>query len=90
MTPRGFYLNRGVFYFGRMIENEMGKAEARARKNRTGSSADALANGARLGVLERYLGVPIKRYRDPGNLKSSAGGNKEETIVVKRESDARL
>jgi hypothetical protein len=64
-TPKGYYFNRGVFLFGRMIDNEMSKAEARARKNRKPKSAERLANAARLGVLQKYLGGDIKRFRDP-------------------------
>lgn len=68
-TPRGFYLNRGVFYWGKNVENDMAAAENRSRKGRkAGPGADRLANAARLGVLERHLGVPIKRHRDPGNV----------------------
>lgn len=46
----------------------MNAAEARSRKGRkAGVAADRLANAARLAALERNLGVPIKRHRDPGS-----------------------
>lgn len=51
----------------------MNAADARARKNRTGAAADRMANAARLGALEKNLGVPVKRYRDPGGGSSSGG-----------------
>lgn len=52
-----------------MVEGEMNAAEARSRKGRkAGAGTDRLANAARLGALERYLGVPIKRHRDPGSV----------------------
>lgn len=45
----------------------MSAAEARSRKGRKpGVGADRLANAARLAILERHLGTPIKRHRDPG------------------------
>lgn len=92
-TPKGYYFNKGVFYFGRKVENEMAEAEANSRKNRkAGPGTDRLANSARLGVLERNLGIAIKRHRDPGNVTNkspfqqhgadSPGKDKDETIVV--------
>src|ERR1700759_1172718 len=65
-TPKGYYFNRGVYYFGSRIESDMNSAEARSRRGRNGVTADRLSNAARLHVLEKYLGVPIKRNRDPG------------------------
>lgn len=93
-TPKGFYFNRGVYYFGSKVSGEMRKAEARSRKNRTGSTAERLGNAASLAVLERFLGVPVKRHRDTGSLVESASApvvdsdmnKKEEAIVVHRES----
>lgn len=78
-TPKGFYFNRGVFLFGRMVDNEMAKAEARARKNRKPKSAERLATSARLGVLAKYLGTEIKRFRDPmqDNTKIKGEGDSE-------------
>ncbi|UOW93358.1 tail assembly chaperone [Mycobacterium phage Labelle] len=92
-TPKGFYLNRGVFYFGRKIENEMQQAENQSRKNRKpGPGTDRLANAARLRVLEKYLGVPVKRHRDPGNVTNTnpftqgrgSEQKKDESVVVMR------
>ena len=94
-TPRGFYFNRGVFYFGRKVSNQMQQAEARSRKNRTGAVADRLGNAASLAVLERYLGVAVKRHRDPdaSEIKGSSSpvvdsdiNKKEESTVLSRES----
>jgi hypothetical protein len=90
-TPRGFYFNRGVFFFGRMVENEMAQAEARSRKNAQGEAGIRLGNAARLGVLEKHLGIPIKRYRDPGNVgsenpfKKTDEQHQEGTTIVARE-----
>ena len=77
-TPKGYYFNRGVFLFGRMVDNEMHKAETRARKGRKPKSAERLANSARLGVLAKYLGTDIKRFRDPAT----------DSGKIKNESDA--
>ena len=92
-TPKGFYFNRGVYYFGRMVENDMNAAEQSSRKNRKpGVATDALANGARLGVLEKHLGIPMKRFRDPGNVSATESGGKitdqpgkqkDESIIIK-------
>jgi hypothetical protein len=86
-TPKGFYFNRGVFHFGTRIDNEMNAAEARSRKGRTGASADRLSNAARLQVLEKHLGVPIKRHRDPGvvggsSITDSEMNKKEDKPVI--------
>jgi hypothetical protein len=86
-TPKGYYFNRGVFLFGRLVENEMHKAEQQARKNRKPKSAEKLANAARLGVLSKYLGTNIKRFRDPAIDKIKVEGdvdskNNKDTSVV--------
>lgn len=91
-TPKGYYFNRGVFFFGRKIESDMQAAEARARKNRKpGPGIDRLANAARLGALEKNLGIAVKRHRDPGvsdinNPFQKEGEEpvkqKDETVVV--------
>lgn len=44
----------------------MNAVEAQSRRGRNGVTADRLANTARLGVLEKHLGIKIKRYKDPG------------------------
>lgn len=92
-TPKGFYFNRAVFYFGRKVENEMQVAENNSRKNKKpGPGTERLVNAARLGALERNLGVAVKRHRDPGNVSNSnpfqqhgaesPGKDKDETIVI--------
>lgn len=91
-SPKGFYLNRGVFYFGRKIESEMDEAESVSRKGRKpGPSADRLAYAARLKALERNLGTSIKRHRDPGVVENlnpfkqfgkTEDQSKDETTVV--------
>jgi hypothetical protein len=70
-----------------MVENEMSEAEARSRKNAQGEAGIRLGNAARLGVLEKHLGIPIKRYRDPGHVGTEnpftkADGQTEETTTV--------
>lgn len=68
-TPRGFYFNRAILYFGSLVESEMAEADANSRKNRKpGAGTDALANAARLAVLERRTGVKIKRHREPDKV----------------------
>jgi len=91
-SPKGFYLNRGVFYFGRKVEGEMDHAEQASRKNRKPSdSTNNLANAARLRALEKNIGVPIKRHRDPGSVSnndpfkqfgSSTETTKDESTVI--------
>lgn len=47
----------------------MNQVEAMSRRNRSGVSADRLANTARLQVLGKYLQTDsIKAYRDPGAI----------------------
>lgn len=84
-TPKGYYFNRGVFLFGRMVEGQMQQAEARARKNRKGANAERLANGARLGVLEKYLGEKITRFRDPAQTKGTIAGDPQRPMDGKTE-----
>lgn len=96
-TPKGFYFNRGVFYFGRKVDNEMEAARAAARKAHKSGGADAaerMANGAALRVLEKAIGVPIKRNRSverptsrfPGSKVTDQETGKDETQVVWKES----
>lgn len=88
-TPKGFYFNRGVFYFGKKIENEMGIEENRIRKvHKNGGAADKLVTAARLAVLEKNLGIPVKRHRNPDDIASSSATkeNEEEVIFLKAES----
>lgn len=94
-TPRGFYLNKGIFYFGQKVENAMAAAEQASRKNRkAGTGTDKLANAARLKALEDMIGIPIKRHKDPGNVTNmnpfhqgkdaAKGEDKDESTVVMR------
>lgn len=47
----------------------MDEAEARSRKNRKkGAGVDKLVRTARLAVLSKYLGIELKRHKDPGNV----------------------
>lgn len=53
----------------------MNAVETQSRKNRKrDASTDRLVNTARLGVLEKYLGIPIKRYKDPGSTGDMRSG----------------
>lgn len=51
-----------------------------------------MANTARLGVLEKHLGISLKRHKDPGKVTSTnpyqkePDTSKEETVIVKRET----
>jgi hypothetical protein len=89
-TPRGYYLNRAVFYFGRKVDSDMNLAENNSRRNRKpGPGTDRLANAARLGVLGKAIGIEIKRHRDPGgatinNPFPKDSGDKDETVVISR------
>lgn len=74
-TPKGYYFNRGVYLFGRMVQSDMDRAEQAARKNRKGKAAERLATGARLGVLSKHLREDIKRFRDPMQEKGSIKGD---------------
>lgn len=73
----------------------MQSAEAQSRKGRkAGPGADRLANAARLRALEKNIGVPIKRHRDPGNVSNmnpftqgkdaQEKQTKDESVVVMR------
>jgi hypothetical protein len=72
----------------------MQEAEAKSRKNRKpGPGVDRLATAARLGALEKQLGVAVKRHRDPGAVtntnpfaKEGEGKRveKDETIVIEK------
>ena len=78
-----------------MVQSEMEAAEQSSRKNRKpGPGTDALANGARLAVLEKHLGIPMKRFRDPGTVSGTMGADgrvsdkpvRDESQIVWRES----
>ena len=66
----------------------MAEVEAQIRKaHKNGSGSDRLVNAARLSVLEKHLGVPIKRHRNPDQIGSEPGSpdqkiDKDETIVL--------
>lgn len=86
-TPKGYYFNRGVYLFGRMVESEMASAEKRARKNRKGISAERLANGARLAVLQKYIGEKIQRFRDPVVVKGAVKGDPQNPDTSKTKDE---
>src|SRR6516164_5381607 len=70
-TPKGYYFNRGVYRWGRLVDAKMNEAEQASRRGRqNGPSTDALAQTARLGVLSKYLGTELKRYRTPDQIGS--------------------
>lgn len=47
----------------------MDEAEAVSRKGRkAGAAADRLARAARLKALEKNIGIPVKRHKDPGSV----------------------
>jgi len=47
----------------------MAEAENQIRKaHKRSSGTDRLANAARLGALEKNIGVPMKRHRNPDDL----------------------
>jgi hypothetical protein len=78
-----------------MVQTEMDAAEASSRKGRRpGAGVDALANGARLGALEKRIGIKIKRHREPdkgtfgstGRMTDRPGKQKEERTIVWRET----
>ena len=88
-TPKGFYFNRGVFYFGRKVENDMATEEARIRKaHKSSPGTDRLANAARLAILEKNIGVPVKRHRNPDDLSSpdQTKENEDEIVLLQAES----
>jgi hypothetical protein len=76
-TPKGFFFNRGVYYWANKVEGEMDAVEAHSRKNRKNdASTQKLVTTARLGVLSKHLGVEIKRYKDvstPGSVRAGQG-----------------
>jgi hypothetical protein len=69
----------------------MAEAEAQiARSHKRGSGTDRLINAARLSVLEKNLGIPIKRHRNPDMIASTPDQgiekqDKEEVIFLGRE-----
>ena len=66
----------------------MAAAENQSRKSKKpGPATDRLANAARLSALERNLGVPVKRHRDPGDITANQPGedkkqDKDETVTI--------
>ena len=69
----------------------MDRAESGSRKGRAaGAAADKLAFAARLGALEKNLGVPVSRNRSVGNISntdptrqhSDAASDKDEVVVL--------
>jgi hypothetical protein len=76
-----------------MVQSEMDAADARSRSGRKNDAGtDALANGARLAVLEKHLGTKIKRHRTPdtfgsvnasGTVVDTPGKQKEDSVIIK-------
>jgi hypothetical protein len=67
----------------------MAVAENQIRKaHKKGSGTDRLVTASRLAALERNLGVPIKRHRNPDNISSPdhTKEDKDETIFLSSES----
>lgn len=69
----------------------MAEAEAEIRKaHKRGSGTDRLAHAARLSALEKNIGVPVKRHRNPDEIGLSQPGqtkeDKEQTIFLQSES----
>lgn len=81
-TPKGFYLNRGVWLFGTMLESELQSAEnaARKRHGNSGANADKFINSERLRVLGKYLKEDIKRFREPGAATNTINQEKQENV----------
>ena len=69
----------------------MAEAEARIRNShKRGTGTDRLINAARLSALEKNLGIPIKRHRNPEVVaqspdQESKKEDKEEIIFLGRE-----
>lgn len=61
----------------------MAEAESQIRKaHKNGSGTDRLVNAARLSVLEKNIGVPVKRHRNPDDLINSPDQEHDETQVL--------
>lgn len=61
--PKGFYLDRAVWYFGNKLEADMDKAEKSVKLQN-------MKYSARVGVFNRAMSVEpgfreVKRFRDP-------------------------
>lgn len=80
--PKGFYLNRGVWLFGNMIESEMASAEnaARKRHGKKKGNADKFIQSERLRVLGLHLREDIKRFRDPGKATHQINQDKNQNV----------
>lgn len=81
-TPKAFYLNRGVWLFGTMLESELQSAEnaARKRHGKSGANADKFINSERLRVLGKYLKEDIKRFREPAAATNTINQEKQENV----------
>lgn len=61
------------------------------RAHKRGKGTDRLITAARLSVLERNLGVAVKRHREPDQVQNTTVETKEETtkdevVFLKSES----
>lgn len=80
-TLKGYYLNRGVWLFGNMLEAELQAAENSIRKRNGGKgSSEKFINSERLRILGKYLKEDIKRFREPGKAPSAINQPKEENL----------
>lgn len=70
----------------------MADAENQIRKaHKRGTGADRLVNAARLSVLEKNIGIAIKRHKNPDDISSyepdqEVKKDKDEVIFLKSES----
>lgn len=67
-----------------MVESDMNAAEAAARKaggKKGRKNADKFVNTERLRVLGKHLNEDIKRFREPGQIKSNKVNQDKEQDV---------
>jgi len=69
----------------------MAAADAQSRKGRkSGAGTDRLANAARLRALEKNIGVPVKRHRDPGSVSNYNPFQQGKDAETNRTKDERV
>ena len=82
-TVKAFYLNRGVWAFGIMVENEMNAAENLIRKRHAGKksgTAEKFLASERLRILGIHLREDLRRFREPGAATNRVNKNKSENV----------